>query len=119
MKSEMKVVSILRHEMPKKLEELRGKWIMSVLTDFKVPAFMLDKALSDPELTSQAWRNYLFDNFGIQVTYAIPTEEVSIIKINFENGASGIVGQWLKPDVEYMKGEVGRCKLHLNYWSAK
>lgn len=118
MKFQIREVSLERRELPQKLESLRNEWISSVLTNFSVPNFMIEKALSSSEMTSQGWRNYLYDNFGLQVIFILPTQSIQISKTNFENRVQATVGEWFKPDVEYREGEIGKCILHLNYWSA-
>lgn len=86
-------------DIPDAKERLELSWITSVLTKAGVPIFMVDKALQDPEMSRQSWRNYLFDNFGLEVLKDFQSDSTKIFRVNLETKLRIMIGEFKKPQV--------------------
>lgn len=113
----VKVVACESHQIHSKISELETEWTVALLRRIGIPKVMINKALNDERFGSQAWRDYLFDSKGIQITRHIKEKQTEVFKINLETGKKTKVGQWSHPEIVRVKKERGvSCELHLKYW---
>lgn len=100
-----------------KIEELETEWVLSLLRSARVPQFMLDKFLNPDSYDARAWRNYLFDNYGITITKNLNDNSVDIFQVNLESGRKAKIGRWDKPEVSQLRKDGGiRYQLKLKFW---
>lgn len=104
-------------EVYSKTKELESEWIVALLRRLGIPKLMINKALTDTKFGAQAWRNYLFDSKGLQITHHAALQRTEIFKVDLETGKKTKIGQWSKPEIIRVKrGGKVECELHLKYW---
>lgn len=100
-----------------KISELESAWILSVLRKARIPQFMLDKLLNPENYDARAWRNYLFDNYGITITKNLGDGSVDMFQINLESGRKAKIGRWDKPEISQLRKDGGiKYQLKLKFW---
>lgn len=100
-----------------KIEEAELDWLKSLLIRIKVPQIMIDKALMAEDYSKSAWRDYLFENYGIIIIKHLVKQKVTITKINTQTSEKMVLGEWLKPEIVKIKGlEKTSFEVNLKYW---
>lgn len=104
-------------EISPKVVEAEIGWLTSILSSVSVPNIMIEKALSDYSYSKGAWRDYLFDTYGLIIVKNISKNKVVVTKVNSEDGGKLVLGEWLKPEVVKVQGDkTVSYDINLKYW---
>jgi hypothetical protein len=109
------VVQAIRGEESREILRLEQAWIRKTLILLGVSLDVLDRVQQDPQYPAQAWRNYLLDNFGLEIVKDRQTNNVQIFRLNMETKERTILGQWNYPEIQRAAEKGKPSRLVLRY----
>lgn len=104
------------HTVNETSERLKNQWIEAFLLRLGIPKIMVDKRLKG-DFGNSFWRDYLFNEFKINVYHDLASKKVSFFMYDEEKEINTKIGEWSKPEViRFKKGDSRYCQLNLKYW---
>lgn len=95
--------------------QMERAWIRRILISNSVPALKIDQAEYDPNWSASAWRNYLFETFGLEIILDTRLRHVKISRIDPVSGKKIMVGEWHAPQIARNKDLGKPSRLVLQY----
>ncbi len=99
----VKTIEVWPGELSSTAKRLEREWLRATLIQLGVAVSVIDKVESDPTYPLSAWRNYLLDNFQLEVIYDNAKKMVKILKKDPKSGKHITLGEWREP-------QIVRCK---------
>ena len=115
---DFKVKTILcdTNKVAETVQDAETTWIESMLLKSRVPKIMLKKKQRN-ELGNSQWRDFLFDQFRLNIFKHLSTKKVGVYKYDDSKEKNILVGEWSQPEViRIKKGSKAHCELRLKYW---
>lgn len=99
------------------IQDVEDKWLESLLLRLRVPKPML-KSRNARKMSNAQWRDYLFNNYGLNIYKHLETKKVSVYKYATATDENVKVAEWYMPEVIRVKKKNKKvhCKLKLRYW---
>lgn len=101
----------------KTIQDVEDKWLESLLLRLRVPKPMI-KSRNAKRMSNHQWRDYLFNNFGLNIYKHLESKKVSVYKYTKTTDENVKVAEWYMPEVIRVKKKNKKvhCKLKLRYW---
>jgi hypothetical protein len=104
------------HRVTEVEEQVEGQWLEALLLRSQVPKLMLKRKYAN-RMGNAQWRDYLFDQFQLNIYKNLSTKQVKVYKWRESTNENILVGEWSRPEVVRKKqGRKTHCELRLRYW---
>ena len=115
----VKTIDVWPENIPSTSRRLEAEWVRATLISVGISEQVIDKVERDPDLPKSFWRNYLIDNFRLEVLNDRAHQQVTILKSvgdpKKEQVRKIVVGLWKDPQI-VRSTEIGKpCKMILQH----
>jgi hypothetical protein len=95
------------------IREVEVEWVSALLLRLRLDPERVRRASEDPDYGSQAWRDYLVVEHGLNI---LKLPDGIVIEKHFPDKPKRVLGEWKTPEiVRIREGDKYHAELRLNY----